>query len=84
MLSNEEGKNIIEAAFKPLECEVEVGIDFGRLFKFQVFNSERGAIYQVRNTHSDVLKSEELLRKILKDARKAVKEKGYTLDPWEL
>ena len=82
MLSKEEGEKIVEAAFQPFKCDAAV-IDYGRHFKFQVFDSEGNKIYGV-SAPSDILKSEGLLRDMLKKARKAVEKKGHTLEPWKL
>ena len=76
------GKKIIESAFQPLLCGVEI-VDFGRQFRFLVYEQDGQGIYKLKETPSNIMRKDHLLREILTTAREEIKGRGHALDPWE-
>ena len=82
-MTPEEIKNAVEIAFRPLRCVAEIW-DYQRNLKFLVCAPNGDAICEVRSCPLPLFASKDELRRFLTDMRNSVKEKGFTLDSWEL
>jgi hypothetical protein len=83
MRTDEDIKMIVEGAFKPLRCVAEVW-DYQFKLRFKVFDENKKGIIQVPDLSLRGLREESQLRDVVLQARRAVMEKGFDLDPWEL
>lgn len=83
MRSNEEIRQIIEDAFKPLYCGVDV-FDFDAKVRFKVFDSNMTSIFACPGLMLSALHDDNNLRAVLEQARESIAQQGFALDPWSL
>ena len=89
MRSAQEITKILENAFKPLDCKVELAWE-GRELRFAVFNEKDEEVYPCPPEpkrqyvhHQDPI-FQNGLRQFLQQVRELIEGKGYKLLPWEL
>jgi hypothetical protein len=80
MLSNDEIKNTIQNAFRPLRCVAAIW-NYERKIKFLASKGD-DHILEVSSHPLESLRNKNELRRFLTRQRKIVQEKGHALDPW--
>jgi hypothetical protein len=81
MLTDDEIKGLIRAAFRPLRCIIEILPD--QQVRFQVIKQRHPTpIYTVHGIPIEVLREDDDLRGLLHSVRLLLEERGYRLSPW--
>lgn len=83
MLSNEEIRDAVEKAFRPLRCGAEIW-DYDQKLRFRVFDDRDQGIVRVPSLVLRELRSKSNLRSVLSSARAVVEEKGFHLEPLDV
>jgi hypothetical protein len=83
MRTNEQIRQVIEVAFQPLHCGVEI-FDYDKKIKFQVFDLSNQSVHAVPDLLLASIRDDKKLRAMLEQARATVIGKGYVLAPWSL
>lgn len=83
MLSNEEIRDAVEKAFRPLRCVAEIW-DYDQKLRFRVFDDRDQGIVRVPSLVLRELRSKSNLRSVLSSARAVVEEKGFHLEPLDV
>lgn len=73
----------IRSAFLPLRCGIEV-FDYEQKIRFRVFDDRDNVVLAVPEVKLSLARSPTDFSDFLREARKLVEEKGYTLEPWKL
>jgi hypothetical protein len=82
MRSDDEIKEIIQQAFKPLRCVAEIW-DYGEKIRFRVYRPDDKPLIQYSELTMRQAQSDRSLSDLLTEARQRVEEKGHHLDPWQ-
>lgn len=80
--TEDQGLDIIRAAFAPLRCVAE-STDYG-YFRFRVFNKRDDGILRAPKLSRNDVTSRRALGQILSQARRQIKGQGYALNPWSM
>ena len=80
-LSAETIKGIIETAFAPLRCAVEV-YDYEAKLRFRVFDWLDNGILQMPGTTVRSLNDASDLKSLILEARASILRRGYALTEW--
>lgn len=79
-LSDNEIRAVVETAFRPLRCVVEVW-DYDQKLRFRVFDSNDRGVLKVPRLVLRELRDKSNLQSVLSTARATVEEKGFRLEP---
>lgn len=82
MLTNEEIKSAVEAAFRPLRTVAEIW-DYETKLRFKVFNDNDEGIIENPNTPLRFLREKRELFQLISSVRTAIENKGFSLDTWD-
>ena len=81
MLTDEEIKAVIEHAFKPFRCAVEILPN--RQIRFQVIHKNKPTqLYTEPGIPLEVLREDTDLRGLLRSIRRLLGKQGYRFSPW--
>lgn len=79
MLTNDQIKDIVEHAFRPLNCVAQI-TDYDHLLKFKVIDAEGNEILKKSDTVVEEVRDETNLREVLSVVREHMKDQGFRLD----
>lgn len=80
-LELEEVVKAIEAAFKPLDCVVEV-FDYRQRLRFRVFDPNEKPLLTVKEALLRHVRDPEGLNTVIAECRSRLERKGYRLKAW--
>jgi len=83
MLTNEDIKSVVEGAFFPLRCGVEIW-DYQDKLRFRVFGPGGKPLINFPKLVLRHVRSEKSLASIIGQVRERIEARGHTLDPWHL
>lgn len=82
-LSKEMVSAVLETAFSPLECSVEV-LDRGDKVSFRVFDTDGQALLNVSEISMQRLQDASGMNSVVGQCRSRLIERGYQLKPWQI
>lgn len=83
MRTNDQIKEIVEGAFKPLRCVAEI-FDYDKKLRFRVFDANSQPIVTVPDLVLSLIRDNEQLAAVVNQARERIEEKGFALSAWSL
>ncbi len=82
-LSDDEIRDAVVRAFRPLRCVAEIW-DYDKKLRFLVFDTKDEGILRIPDLVLRALRDRSNLRSVLLSARAVLEEKGFQLEPLDI